>query len=44
VPATGNQVAVPFIDHFRMQDGKMAEHWGVTDGAAMMEQLGVSGP
>jgi hypothetical protein len=25
-------------------DGKVAEHWGVTDTAAMMEQLGAAPP
>ena len=44
MPATGDRIAVPFVDSFRMGGGKMAEHWGVTDGAAITEQLGIAGP
>jgi steroid delta-isomerase-like uncharacterized protein len=40
MPATGRKIAVPMADFLRVQDGKLAEHWGVTDVAAMMEQLG----
>lgn len=40
VPATGNSVEIHFADFFRIDDGKIAEHWGVTDTAALMEQLG----
>lgn len=40
IPATGNRVEVPFADFFRVADGKVAEHWGVTDTGAMMQQLG----
>lgn len=29
------------IDICRVQDGKLVEHWGVTDMMAMMQQLGV---
>lgn len=42
MPATGRKVVVPMADFLRMKDGKLAEHWGVTDMAAMMEQLGGS--
>jgi predicted ester cyclase len=27
LPATGNRVQAEFIDIFRIQDGKLAEHW-----------------
>lgn len=40
IPATGNRIEVPFADVFRISDGKIAEHWGVTDTGAMMQQLG----
>ena len=42
IPATGNRIEVPMADFLRIEDGKVAEHWGVTDVASMMEQLGVS--
>lgn len=41
IPATGNRVEVPFADFFRLEGGKVAEHWGVTDTHVMMAQLGV---
>jgi len=40
VAATGKTVSVSTIDIVRFADGKLAEHWGVTDTASMMEQLG----
>jgi steroid delta-isomerase-like uncharacterized protein len=39
VPATGRQVTVPMADLMRVQDGKVAEHWGVMDSGALMQQL-----
>lgn len=43
IAATGKQIKVPVSDLMRIADGKIAEHWGVTDNGAMMEQLGVAG-
>lgn len=43
VPATGKHVTVPLGDFFRFEDGKLAEHWGVTDTGVLMQQLGVTG-
>ncbi len=40
---TGRRIEVPLIDIMRVRDDKIAEHWGVMDGATMMEQLG-AGP
>ncbi len=40
IPATGNSVEIHFADFLRIKDGKIAEHWGVSDMAALMEQLG----
>lgn len=39
IPATGNKISVKTIDIIRIKNGKVVEHWGVTDGMAMMEQL-----
>ena len=41
VPASGKTFNVEAMDMLRMQDGRIAEHWGVIDAAAMMEQLGL---
>ncbi|MGE0058559.1 MAG: ester cyclase [Dehalococcoidia bacterium] len=41
IPATEKSVSVNVSDLFRIQDGKVAEHWGVMDSASMMQQLGV---
>ncbi len=37
---SGKQFRVSAIDVVRFTDGKAVEHWGVTDAAGMMEQLG----
>lgn len=39
IPATGRTIAVPLGDYVRFENGKVAEHWGVTDTGKMMEQL-----
>jgi steroid delta-isomerase-like uncharacterized protein len=42
VPATGKQIEVPSADFVRFNsDGLCVEHWGVFDGAVMMQQLGM---
>lgn len=41
VPATGRAVSITMIDRIRVRDGKVVEHWGVTDELALMTQLGV---
>ena len=42
MPATGKSVDVQLIDIMRFdEDGLVAEHWGVVDMLAMMQQLGV---
>ena len=43
VPATGNRVAMDGIDIMEFRDGKAVAHWGVTDMAGMMAQMG-AGP
>ena len=40
IEPSGNRVDVPAIDIFRLEDGKIAEHWGVSDSLSMMQQLG----
>ena len=42
MPSTGKDVDVQLIDIMRFdEDGLVAEHWGVVDMLAMMQQLGV---
>lgn len=36
---TGKKVSVSLQGLVRIDDGKVAEHWGVADGLAMLEQL-----
>ena len=40
VPATDKTFELEGIDIIRVEDGKCAEHWGVTDMMALMQQLG----
>ncbi|MCV2874110.1 ester cyclase [Defluviimonas sp. WL0050] len=40
-PASGKTFNVEAIDILRMRDGRIVEHWGVIDAAAMAEQLGL---
>ncbi|MDQ0617252.1 ester cyclase [Arthrobacter globiformis] len=40
VPATGKSVEFSGIDIIRVQDGKVAEHWGSTDTMSLMQQIG----
>jgi len=39
-PPTGKTVAFPLFIIYRMADGKIAEHWMLTDMPAFMEQIG----
>src|SRR3954451_12816812 len=40
VPATDKSFEIQSIDIVRFEDGKCAEHWGVTDNMALMQQIG----
>ena len=40
-PATGKAFATEHIHLFRMEDGRVAEHWAVRDDLGMMRQLGL---
>jgi steroid delta-isomerase-like uncharacterized protein len=39
IPATGRTINVGIFDNFRVADGQLAEHWGVLDTGALMQQL-----
>jgi steroid delta-isomerase-like uncharacterized protein len=41
IPATNKSVSVNVFDLMRVQNGKITEHWGITDNASLMQQLGV---
>ena len=41
IPATGKNVSIPSITIFRLDNGKIAEGWLVTDALGFMQQLGV---
>ena len=41
IPPTNKSFEVQFIDIIEFHDGKATEHWGLTDQAAMMQQLGL---
>jgi steroid delta-isomerase-like uncharacterized protein len=43
-PPTGRRVAFDVFDLLRVRDGKVVEHWSVTDVAGLMKQLGHSQP
>jgi steroid delta-isomerase-like uncharacterized protein len=40
VPATEKSIEIEAIDIIRIEDGKCAEHWGVTDMLALLQQIG----
>ena len=41
IPPTAKSFEVQVIDIFEVKNGQVAAHWGVTDQAAMMQQLGL---
>jgi steroid delta-isomerase-like uncharacterized protein len=41
IPPTGRRVEVPGITIHRLQNGKIAETWGLVDTLGMLQQLGV---
>jgi steroid delta-isomerase-like uncharacterized protein len=43
MPATGKRFTMTVIDIVRFEDGKVVEHWGVSDVASMMQQVGLAG-
>jgi predicted ester cyclase len=44
VPPTGRRVSWRQVHIGRIQDGRMAEHWGVSDLASLWVQIGRSEP
>lgn len=40
VPATGNEVEIPLIIIYRIEDHMIAEHWMVADALGLMQQIG----
>ena len=40
IPASGKSMSVTTIDIIRFENGQAVEHWGATDSAKMLEQLG----
>ncbi len=44
IPATGKRVEVPWMDMWRVQNGKFVENWVRLDMLAMLTQLGVVPP
>jgi len=41
LPPTGKKINCSVLGIARVDDGRIAEHWGVTDELAMMSQLGL---
>lgn len=41
IPASGNRYSIAAVDIFRVEDGKLAEHWDVIDIYGLFKQLGV---
>lgn len=40
IPGTGRSYAFDAVDMFRVEDGKLAEHWDVLDAYNLFKQLG----
>jgi predicted ester cyclase len=40
IPATGKSVEFDCTDIIRVEQGKVAEHWGTTDNLSLMQQIG----
>lgn len=41
IPASGNDLDVKAVAVYRIEDGKIAEHWSAVDSATLLQQLGV---
>jgi hypothetical protein len=44
VPVTGQDVAWEFVHIWRVQDGRIAEHWACRDDLGLLRQLGAWSP
>ena len=40
MPASGEEYTIPEIHIFRIEDGKVAEHWREADMLGLMRQIG----
>ena len=40
IPPTGKQISIQVFDLVRVIDGKMTEHWGLSDQFSLLQQLG----
>ncbi len=40
IPTTGKTINFEVIDILRYEDGKVVEHWGLTDNLSLLQQLG----
>ena len=43
-PATGRKFDIESIHIYRIEDGRMAEHWAKRDDLGLAQQIGVFGP
>ena len=41
IPPTNKDFSVAGVDIYRLEDGKLAEHWHVVDQLSMLQQLGL---
>jgi steroid delta-isomerase-like uncharacterized protein len=41
IPATGKVLQIRGLEIWRLENGKIAERWGVVDAAGVLEQLGL---
>jgi len=44
IPPTDKSIALNVIDIFRIEGGKITDHWAIADMLSMMQQLGVAPP
>lgn len=42
IPPTGRRFCIDAIDIVRVDDGRIVEHWGLSDGTTMVRQLGLA--
>ncbi len=40
-PASGKSIAVTYLDHYRIEGGRIAETWEVRDGFILQQQFGI---
>lgn len=41
IPASGNELDVKAVAIYRIENGKITEHWSAVDSATLLQQLGV---